>query len=91
MKEQLNPKEVAKELATGYREMTFAAISLGIVQGVILNLAFVYVGLKLGGTIGGSTVAAIMGYALLTGVIAHLPEGQPFLLPHAILFQTEID
>ena len=69
MKERLNPKEVAKNLATGYREMTFAAISLGIVQGVILNLAFVYVSLKLGGAITGSTVAAIMGYALLTGVM----------------------
>ena len=69
MKEQLNPKEVAKELATGYRELTFAGIFLGIIQGVILNLAFVYVGLKLGGTIGGSTVAAIMGYALLTGIM----------------------
>ena len=69
MKEQLNPKEVAKELATGYRELTFAAVFLGIIQGVVLNLAFVYVSLKLGGAITGSTVAAIIGYALLTGVM----------------------
>jgi putative OPT family oligopeptide transporter len=69
MEEQLNPKEVAKELATGYRELTFAAVLLGVIQGIVLNLAFVYAALKLGFSIGGSTVAAIMGYTLLTGVM----------------------
>lgn len=52
-----------------YRELTFAAVFLGIIQGIILNLAFVYASLKLGFSIGGSTVAAIMGYALLKGVL----------------------
>lgn len=52
-----------------YRELTFAAVSLGVLQGVVLNLAFVYAALKLGFSIGGSTVAAIMGYALLKGVL----------------------
>lgn len=52
-----------------YRELTPAAIILGFFQGVILNLAFVYAALKLGFSIGGSTVAAIMGYALLRGVL----------------------
>lgn len=52
---------------TDYRELTFAAVCLGILQGVILNLAFIYAALKLGFSIGGSTVAAIMGYALLRG------------------------
>ncbi|NRA67601.1 MAG: OPT/YSL family transporter [Pseudobacteriovorax sp.] len=52
-----------------YREVTVAAVLLGIVQGIILNLAFVYAALKLGFSIGGSTVAAIMGYALLKGVL----------------------
>lgn len=52
-----------------YRELTVAAVVLGIIQGVILNLAFVYAALKLGFSIGGSTVAAIMGYALLRGVM----------------------
>lgn len=42
---------------------------LGIIQGVILNVAFVYAALKLGFSIAGSTVAAIMGYAVLTGVM----------------------
>ena len=51
-----------------YRELTVAAVVLGVIQGVVLNLAFVYAALKLGFSISGSTVAAIMGYALLKGV-----------------------
>ena len=49
--------------------MTWEAVSLGILQGIILNIAFVYAALKLGFSIGGSTVAAITGYALLRGVL----------------------
>ncbi len=61
-------------MATGnprrrYRETTLAAYLLGLVQGVVLNVAFVYVALKLGFSIGGSTVAAIIGYALLRGLL----------------------
>ncbi len=52
-----------------YPELTLRGIVLGVVQGVILNLAFVYAALKLGFSIGGSTVASIMGYALLRGVL----------------------
>lgn len=52
-----------------YRELTWEAVTLGIVQGVVLNLAFCYAALKLGFSLGGSTVAAIMGYALLRGVL----------------------
>ena len=52
-----------------YRELTVAGIVLGVIQGVILNVAFVYAALKLGFSIAGSTVAAIMGYAVLTGIM----------------------
>jgi len=52
-----------------YRELTVAGIVLGLIQGIVLNLAFVYVALKLGMGLGGSTVAAIMGYAFLRGVL----------------------
>jgi uncharacterized oligopeptide transporter (OPT) family protein len=52
-----------------YRELTWEAVVLGVIQGVILNLAFCYAALKLGFSLGGSTVAAIMGYALLRGVL----------------------
>jgi len=60
---------MTKPNVSDYRELTFAAVALGIAQGVVLNLAFVYAALKLGFSIGGSTVAAIMGYALLRGVL----------------------
>lgn len=52
-----------------YRELTWEAMVLGVLQGVVLNAAFVYAALKLGFSIGGSTVASIMGYALLRGVL----------------------
>jgi putative OPT family oligopeptide transporter len=52
-----------------YRELTWEAVTLGVIQGIVLNLAFCYAALKLGFSLGGSTVAAIMGYALLRGVL----------------------
>lgn len=65
----LDPGQIAKNVVEPYRELTVAAMVLGIIQGVILNVAFVYAALKLGFSIGGSTVAAITGYALLRGVM----------------------
>src|SRR6056300_1556946 len=55
--------------ANQYRELTVAAVVLGIIQGIVLNIAFVYAALTLGFSIGGSTVAAIIGYGLLRGVL----------------------
>ena len=52
-----------------YRELTVAAILLGIAQGIILNIAFAYIALKLGFSIGGSAIAAIIGYVFLRGVL----------------------
>jgi putative OPT family oligopeptide transporter len=52
-----------------YREVTWEAIVLGIIQGIILNIAFVYAALKLSFSLGGSTVAAISGYAILRGIM----------------------
>lgn len=60
---------IASNMAGQYRELTPAAIILGIFQGVILNLSFVYAALKLGFSIGGSTVASIMGYVVLRKVM----------------------
>ena len=51
-----------------YREVTVAAVALGVIQGAVMTAAFVYIGLKLGFGLAGSTVAAIMGFALLRGV-----------------------
>lgn len=52
-----------------YRELTFAAVSIGVVIGAVMTAAFVYVALKLGFSLGGSTVAAILGFAVLRGVL----------------------
>ena len=65
----LSAQAVGEAIVEPYRELTFAAVVLGVIQGVILNMAFVYAALKLGFSIGGSTVAAIMGYAVLRGVL----------------------
>ncbi|HKI74809.1 MAG TPA: OPT/YSL family transporter [Pseudomonadales bacterium] len=51
-----------------YREITASAVILGVIQGVLMTAAFTYIGLKLGFTLGGSTVAAILGFALLRGI-----------------------
>ena len=68
-KSDLSPGEIGKAIVAPYRELTVSAVVLGILQGIILNMAFVYAALKLGFSIGGSTVAAIMGYAILRGVL----------------------
>ena len=48
-----------------YRELTIPAVVLGVLIGAIMTAAFVYIALKLGFTLGGSTVAAILGYVVL--------------------------
>jgi putative OPT family oligopeptide transporter len=53
---------------TNYREITPPALILGIMLGIIMTMAFVYAGLKLGFTLGGSTVAAIVGFVALKGI-----------------------
>lgn len=50
-----------------YRELTLPAILLGVVVGVVLNVALVYSALKLGFAIGGSAIAALIGYVVLRG------------------------
>lgn len=69
MSEHLSTEKVTKAVVEEYRELTTAALVLGVIQGILLNLAFVYAALRLGFSIGGSTVASIMGYAVLRGVM----------------------
>ncbi|MCC5821852.1 MAG: OPT/YSL family transporter [Phycisphaerales bacterium] len=52
-----------------YREVTLAAIVLGLIIGAIMNAAITYAGLKIGFTIGGSAIAAVIGFGLLRGVL----------------------
>ena len=62
--------EVAVELnPPPYRELTVAAVLFGVVIGAVMTAAFTYVALKLGFTLSGSTVAAILGFAVLRGVL----------------------
>ena len=52
-----------------YRELTIASAVFGVLLGALLTAAFTYVALKLGFTLSGSTVAAILGFAVLRGAM----------------------
>ncbi len=52
-----------------YREVTLAAILLGLLIGAVMNAAITYAGLKIGFTIGGSAIAAVIGFGILRGVL----------------------
>ncbi len=52
-----------------YPELSVIGVALGSIQGVIMTAAFVYIALKLGFGLGGSTVAAIMGFVVLRGAL----------------------
>lgn len=51
-----------------YREITWLAIIVGILVGVVMNAAITYSGLKIGFTLGGSAIAAVLGWGILRGV-----------------------
>ncbi|MFT6817793.1 MAG: putative OPT family oligopeptide transporter [Myxococcota bacterium] len=53
--------------ARPYPELSIPAMALGTVIGVIMTAAFTYIALKLGFGLAGSTVAAILGFAVLRG------------------------
>jgi len=52
-----------------YREVTLASIIFGVIVGVIMNAAITYSGLKIGFTIVGSSIAAVLGFGVLRGVL----------------------
>ena len=58
---------------TRYREATASAILFAIVIGVVMNAAITYAGLKIGFTIGGSAIAAVLGF----GVLRAAPFSRP--------------
>lgn len=63
------PNHPSRSAASPYREFSAVAVLLGLVQGVVLNIAFVYIALKLGFSLGGSGIAAILGYVFLRGIL----------------------
>jgi len=57
-------------LAVGpYREITLPAIITGVLIGAVMTAAFVYIALMLGFSMPASTVAAILGFGVLRGLI----------------------
>lgn len=54
---------------TRYREVTLSAIVFAFVIGVVMNAAITYAGLKIGFTIGGSAIAAVLGFGVLRGIL----------------------
>ncbi len=48
-----------------YREVTVAAIVLGLLIGLVMNASITYAGLKIGFTIVGSAIAAVLGFGIL--------------------------
>ncbi|QDS98229.1 OPT family oligopeptide transporter [Adhaeretor mobilis] len=54
---------------TPYREVTLAAIVSGVLIGVGMTATFTYAGMTLGFSTSGSTVAAILGWGVLRGLL----------------------
>lgn len=52
-----------------YREVTLTAVVFAIVIGLVMNAAITYAGLKIGFTIGGSAIAAVLGFGVLRGLL----------------------
>ncbi len=52
-----------------YRELTASALIGGVLVGAILNMGICFAGLQIGFTIVGSTVAAVLGFGILRGVL----------------------
>jgi uncharacterized oligopeptide transporter (OPT) family protein len=52
-----------------YREVTVASIIFGLVVGAVMNAAITYAGLKIGFTIVGSAIAAVLGFGVLRGIL----------------------
>jgi uncharacterized oligopeptide transporter (OPT) family protein len=51
-----------------YREITWLAIIVGVLVGIVMNAAITYSGLKIGFTLGGRAIAAVLGWGILRGV-----------------------
>ncbi|MFV2066748.1 MAG: OPT/YSL family transporter, partial [Pirellulales bacterium] len=56
-------------LQTRYREITLSAVVFGVLVGAVMNAAITYAGLKIGFTLGGSAIAAVLGFGVLRGLL----------------------
>lgn len=64
-----DPKKRPMTWRSAYREVTPAALILAIIIGIVMNAAITYAGLKIGFTIGGSAIAAVLGFGILRGIL----------------------
>lgn len=52
-----------------YRELTLSAVAFALVIGAVMNAAITYAGLKIGFTLSGSAIAAVLGFGVLRGLL----------------------
>lgn len=52
-----------------YPEVSWSSIIFGVFTGVVMNMAITYAGLKIGFTIVGSAIAAVLGFGVLRGLL----------------------
>lgn len=62
-------RDAAPTGGRSYREITISSIIFGVVCGAVMNAAITYAGLKIGFTIVGSAIAAVLGFGVLRGVL----------------------
>lgn len=66
---QAPPEHDAGLFGGRYREVTWPAIVFGLLLGAVMNAAITYAGLKIGFTIVGSAIAAVLGFGVLRGLL----------------------
>ena len=69
-----------------YPEVTITALVFAVLIGVVMNAAITYAGLKIGFTLTGSAIAAVLGFGVLRGGSVDRGHVGAFLfqlLPHA--------
>ena len=67
---------IADTFQTRYREVTISALVFAVMIGVVMNAAITYAGLKIGFTIVGSAIAAVLGFGVLRGLVARILPGR---------------
>lgn len=63
-----------------YREVTVSSIVFGVLVGGVMNAAITYAGLKIGFTIVGSAIAAVLGFGVLRGVLRRIQRNAGSIL-----------
>jgi uncharacterized oligopeptide transporter (OPT) family protein len=56
-------------MSSRYREVTVSSVIFGVIVGALMNASITYAGLKIGFTIGGSAIAAVLGFGVLRAVL----------------------